>query len=42
MAVNCCVPPTTIEPLAGVTAIDTNVGAVTVSPVEPLIALEVA
>ena len=42
VAVNCSVPPAVIEGLAGVTAIDTNVGAVTVSVVEPLIEPEVA
>ena len=39
---NCCVVPLAIDGLAGVTAIDSNVGAVTVSPVEPLIDPEVA
>ena len=35
-------PANGIDGLAGVTAIDTNVGAVTVKPVEPLIGPEVA
>ena len=34
---NCCVLPTAIEAFAGVTAIDTSTGAVTVSVVEPVI-----
>ncbi len=42
MAVNCSVVPALIEGLAGVTAIDTKVAAVTVSAVEPLIEPEVA
>ena len=42
VAVNCCVAPMATEELAGVTAIDTNAGPVTVSPVEPLIPPEVA
>src|ERR1700733_2890522 len=42
VAVNCCVPPFTIDGLAGVTAIDTNIGGVTVSVVEPLIEPELA
>ena len=42
VAVNCSVVPALIEGLAGVTAIDTNVAAVTVSVVEPLIEPEVA
>jgi hypothetical protein len=33
VAVNCCVEPLAIEPLAGVTAIDFNTGAVTAPPV---------
>ena len=33
VAVNCCVPPATIDGFAGVTPIDTNVAAVTVSVV---------
>src|SRR5208282_4375088 len=36
VAVNCCVAPAAIEAFAGVTAIETSVGAVTVSVVEPL------
>ena len=36
MAVNCCVVPTAIEGLAGITAMETSTGAVTVSVVEPL------
>ena len=35
IAVNCCVRPLAIDGLAGVTAIDCNVAAVTVSTVEP-------
>jgi hypothetical protein len=42
VAVNCCVAPLVIEGFAGVTAIDCNVAAVTVSEVEPLIAPDVA
>jgi hypothetical protein len=42
VAVNCCVRPLAIEGLAGVTAIDCSVAAVTVSKVEPEIAPEVA
>jgi hypothetical protein len=42
VAVNCCVAPLAIEALAGVTAMDVNVAAVTVRPVDPLIAPEVA
>ncbi len=42
VAVNCSVAPALIEGLAGVTAIDTNVAAVTVSEVEPLIEPDVA
>jgi hypothetical protein len=44
VAVNCSVAPFTIDGFAGVTAIDTSVGAVTVTVrvVEPLIAPEVA
>src|SRR3954470_8121279 len=37
MAANCWVSPAGMEGLAGVTAIDTNVGVVTVSDAEPLI-----
>lgn len=33
---NCCVAPLVIDGLAGVTAIDTSTGAVTVSVVEPV------
>jgi len=36
VAVNCCVPPTGMEAFAGLTAIETTVGAATVSVVEPL------
>lgn len=36
MAVNCCFSPAGIEGIAGVTAIETKDGAVTVSLVEPL------
>jgi len=42
VAVNCCVLPTAIEAFAGVTAIDTSTGAITVSVVEPVILLIVA
>jgi hypothetical protein len=42
VAVNCCVPPAATDGLAGVTAIDTSVGAVTVRPVEPLMEPDVA
>src|SRR5271157_6632689 len=42
VAVNCCWFPAAIEGLTGVTAIDTSTGAVTVSPVEPLIEPEPA
>jgi hypothetical protein len=42
VAVNCCVAPVASEAFAGVTAIDTNTGAVTVRLVEPPIAPEVA
>ena len=42
MAVNCSVAPLVIEGLAGVTAIEVRVGAVTVSLVFPLIAPRVA
>jgi hypothetical protein len=42
VAVNCWVFPAAREGLAGVTAIDTSTGAVTVSVVEPLILLIVA
>jgi hypothetical protein len=42
VAVNCCVAPLAIDGFAGVTAIDCNVAAVTVSKVEPLIDDDVA
>ena len=42
VAVNCCVVPLGIEGLAGVTAMDTSVAAVTVSVVEPVMLPEVA
>ena len=42
VAVNCCVAPLVIDGFAGVTAIDCNVAAVTVSTVEPLIDEDVA
>ncbi|HXO06277.1 MAG TPA: hypothetical protein VN884_11680 [Candidatus Sulfotelmatobacter sp.] len=42
VAVNCSVAPLAMEGFAGVTAIDTSVGPVTVSVVEPLMAPEVA
>src|SRR5208282_3344245 len=43
VAVNCCVAPLAIDGFAGVTAIDTKVGAgVTVRPVDPLIEPEAA
>src|SRR5271163_1264337 len=42
VAVNCCVAPLAIEGFAGVTAIDCNVAAVTVSTVEPEIDDDVA
>ena len=42
VAVNCCVAPFAIDGFAGVTAIDCNVAAVTVSTVEPLIDDDVA
>jgi hypothetical protein len=42
VAVNCCVAPLVIEGFAGVTAIDCNVAAVTVSRVEPLMDDDVA
>ena len=37
MAVNCCVAPLVMKGFAGVTAIETSTGAVTVKFVEPLI-----
>jgi hypothetical protein len=42
VAVNCCVPPGAIVKLAGVTAIETSVAAVTVRTVDPLTEPEVA
>lgn len=42
VAVNCCVVPSGIVGIAGVTAIDTTTAAVTVSVVEPLIVPDVA
>jgi hypothetical protein len=42
VAVNCCVAPLAIDGFTGVTAIDCNVAAVTVSKVEPLIGDDVA
>jgi hypothetical protein len=42
VAVNCCVAPLAIEGFAGVTAIDCNIAAVTVSKVEPLMDDDVA
>ena len=42
VAVNCCVVPLGIEGLAGLTAMDTSVAAVTVSVVEPVTLPEVA
>ena len=42
MATNCCEFPAAIEEFAGVTAIDTRTGAVTVSGVEPVMPLSVA
>jgi hypothetical protein len=42
VAVNCCVAPLAIDGFAGVTAIDCNVAAVTVSKVEPLMDDDVA
>ena len=42
VAVNCRVPLTASDELAGVTAIETSVGAVTVRTVEPLIDPDVA
>jgi hypothetical protein len=42
VAVNCCVPPLTIEGFAGVTAIDTSVAGFTVSSVEPVMLPTVA
>ena len=42
VAAYCCVVPCWMEALAGVTAIDTNTGAVTANPVDPLIEPEAA
>src|SRR5271163_3447852 len=42
VAMNCCIAPLVIEGFAGVTAIDCNVAAVTVSKVEPLMDDDVA
>ena len=42
VAVNCCVDPLGTDGFAGVTAIETNVGAVTVRVVEPEIVPDVA
>jgi hypothetical protein len=42
VAVNCCVVPLAIDGLAGVTAIDCSVAAVTVNTVEPLTPVKVA
>jgi hypothetical protein len=42
VAVNCCVDPLAIDELAGVTAMDCSVAAVTVSTVDPTIEPEVA
>jgi hypothetical protein len=42
VAVNCCVAPLAIDGVAGVTAIDCSVAAVTVSKVEPLMDDDVA
>ena len=42
MAVNCCVAPLLMDVFAGVTAMDSSTGGVTVRPVEPLIEPEVA
>lgn len=42
VAVNCCVPPLPIDGLAGVTAIEVRVAAVTLKVVEPLTAPDVA
>lgn len=39
---NCCDAPTAIEGVAGVTAIETSVGAATESVVDPVIELDVA
>ena len=42
MAVNCCVVPKAIDGLAGVTAIETSAGGLTVRVVEPLTLPDVA
>ena len=42
VAVNCCVVPAEMDAFAGVTAIDTSVGGVTVNVVDPLIDPDVA
>ena len=42
VAVNCCVVPSGMVGIAGVTAIETKIAGVTVSVLEPLIAPEVA
>ena len=42
VAVNCCVAPLTSDGLAGVTAIEVSVAAVTFRTVDPLTAPEVA
>jgi hypothetical protein len=42
VAANCCVVPFVMEELAGVTATETRVGAVTVKVVEPVIDPDVA
>ena len=42
VAVNCCVVPSAIEAVPGVSVIETSVAGVTVKFPEPLIALEVA
>ena len=42
VAVNCCLRPSAIDGLAGVTAIETSAGCVTVRVVDPLTVPEVA
>ena len=42
VAVNCCVAPAEIDGLAGVTAIEVRVAAVTFKVVDPVTALDVA
>jgi len=42
VAVNCCVYPAATDAVPGVTAIEANTGAVTVSVVEPVIVPDVA